>query len=226
MKKLSIAVIGGAAMTFASLAQAADLPYRNAAPAGNYDYPATFTWTGFYAGLLVGGGIGSFTGNGATYFGGSPGGWLAGLGAGYNYQSGNLVVGGEADWAWTGIRSNANPWIGISSSGQVQDMMTIRARAGYAMDRLLIFGTAGYAGGSIEGTLNNFNQRTYANQSYWSNGVALGVGAEYALTPHITAKAEYLFTALSQNNYFVGTLNGSSVGANLNLLRAGVNYKF
>jgi outer membrane immunogenic protein len=225
MKKVSIAVIG-AAMTFASLAQAADLPYRGAAPAGNYDYPASFTWTGFYAGLLAGGGLGSFTGTGAPYFGGSPDGWLVGVGAGYNYQSGNLVVGGEADWSWTGIGSSATPWAGVSSSGEVQDITTIRARFGYAMDRLLIFGTGGYAGANIQGTLNNFNQHAYVNQSYWSNGFALGLGAEYAITPHITAKAEYLFTSLGENNYFLGTVNASTVGANINLLRAGVNYKF
>ena len=92
MKKVSIAVIGGAAMTFASLAQAADLPYRSAAP-GNYDYPPSFTWGGFYAGLNTGAGFGAFNGYGAPYFGDNPNGWLLGFTAGYNYQSGNLVVG-------------------------------------------------------------------------------------------------------------------------------------
>jgi outer membrane immunogenic protein len=225
MKKVSIAVIGGAAMSIASLAQAADLPYRSAAP-GNYDYPPSFTWTGFYAGVNLGGGIGNFSGSGAPYFGSDPSGWLAGFTAGYNYQSGNLLLGGEADYDWSRIASDASVFPGVASTGIVQNMTTIRARFGYAMDRILVYGTGGYAGASVRGVLSNVAQSAFADQSYWANGFALGVGAEYALTPHITAKAEYLYTSLGNSTYFAGTPNVSNVGANLSLLRAGVNYKF
>lgn len=225
MKKVSIVVIGGAAMTFASLAQAADLPYRSAAP-GNYDYPPSFTWGGFYAGLNTGAGFGSFSGNGAPYFGDNPTGWLLGFTGGYNYQSGNLVVGVEGDYDWSRIASDATVYPGVTSTGIVQDVSTIRARFGYAMDRILIYGTGGYAGGSIRGVISNFQRSSFSDQSYWSNGYALGLGAEYAITPHITAKAEYLYTSLGSNTYFAGSVNVAQVGANLNLLRAGLNYKF
>lgn len=225
MKKVSIAVIGGAAMCIASLAQAADLPYRSAAP-GNYDYPPSFTWTGFYAGLNTGVGIGTYNGTGAPYFGSDPKGWLLGVTAGYNYQSGNLLMGGEADFDWSRIASDATVYPGVTSTGIVQNMSTIRARFGYTMDRILVFGTGGYAGASIRGVLNNVPRGSVADQSYWANGFALGFGAEYAITPHITAKAEYIYTSFGSNTYFTGTPNVSSVGANINLLRAGVNYKF
>ena len=225
MKKVSIVVIGGAAMTFATLAQAADLPYRSAAP-GNYDYPPSFTWGGFYAGLNTGAGFGTFTGYGANYFGDNPSGWLLGFTGGFNYQSGNLVVGAEGDFDWSRIASDATAYPGVASTGIVQNVSTIRARFGYAMDRILIYGTGGYAGGSIRGVLDNANRQSVSDQSMWANGFALGLGAEYAITPHITAKAEYLYTSLGSNTYFYGTPNVSSAGANLNLLRAGVNYKF
>ncbi len=94
------------------------------------------------------------------------------------------------------------------------------------MDRILIYGTGGYAGGSVRGELNNFNAHAVADQSIWANGFAVGLGAEYAITPHITAKAEYLYTSLGSSTFFGGTPNVSSMGANTNLLRAGVNYKF
>ncbi len=222
MKKVLIALIGGTAMSFASLAQAADLPYRKEAPA-SYDYPPTFTWTGFYVGGTAGAGFGGFNGGGANYFGRNPVGGSFGLTAGYNYQSGNLVVGGEGDYSWSHIADSASPLVGGNSTGQVQNLTTVRGRVGYAWDRALFYGTGGYAGANIRGVLNA--PGVAADQSRYANGFALGLGFEYALTPHVTAKAEYLYTSLGSNNYFVAP-NAVSTGANINLLRAGVNYKF
>lgn len=224
MKKISIAMIGAAAISFASLAHAADLP-PTSSPA-SYDYPPTFTWTGFYAGVNLGGGLGDFLGGGRYYFGSSPDGWLIGGTVGYNYQSGNLLVGVEADYDWTHFSSSATTAPGVLSSGNIDNMATIRVRFGYAMDRLLIYGTGGYAGGDMVGTLSNYPAKASANQSFWANGWALGFGAEYAVMPHITVKAEYLYTSLGSNDFFALTPNYMSASANVNLLRAGVNYKF
>jgi outer membrane immunogenic protein len=224
MKKVLIALIGGMATGFASLAQAADLPYRSNVQ--TYDAPPSFTWTGFYAGANLGVGFGSFNGPGANYFGPSPAGGLLGLTVGYNYQSGNLLVGGEGDYAWSHIADSATTRPGVSSTGVVQNIDTIRARVGYAADRFLAYGTGGYAGANIRGVLNNIPASAVADQTLYANGFTLGVGVEYAITPHITAKAEYLYVSLASNNYFNNTPNFTSAGANLNLLRAGVNYKF
>jgi outer membrane immunogenic protein len=231
MNKVLIAAIGAAAMSLASLAapscaRAADLPYGSGAPAG-YDYPPAFTWTGFYLGANLGFGFGAFNGYGANYLGESPLGGALGLTAGYNYQSGNLLVGAEGDYAWSHISDSASfPRPGVSSSGTLQTIATVRGRVGYAMDRILVFGTVGYAGGNIRGVLNNVPSSAVADQTYYANGFALGLGVEYAITPKISAKAEYLYTSLGSNTYFNNTPNVSSAGANINLLRAGVNYKF
>jgi outer membrane immunogenic protein len=225
MKKVSIALISAAAISFASLAQAADLPYRDGAPAA-YDSPPSFTWTGFYAGLNVGAGLGSFVGNGQYYFGANPSGGMFGGTAGYNFQSGALLVGVEGDYDWSHFASNATTAPGVISSGSIQNIATVRGRLGYVMDRLVIFGTAGYAGADVAGTLNNIPARAVANQSFWSNGFALGLGAEYAVMPHITVKAEYLYASLGNNSFFNLTPNYMSAGADMSLLRAGVNYKF
>ena len=223
MKKVLIAVIGGAAASFASLAQAADLPYTKSAPA-NYDYPPTFTWTGFYVGGNAGIGFGGFNGYGANYFGKSPAGGAFGLTAGYNYQSGNLLIGVEGDYAWSHIADSANPYGGVYSTGMLQNVDTVRARFGYAADRALFFATAGYAGANIRGVLNS--PAAVGDVTHYANGFALGLGVEYAITPHISAKAEYLYTSLGTNSYFGGTPAYASAGANINLLRTGVNYKF
>ena len=223
MKKVLIAVIGGAAAAYASLAQAADLPYRREAPA-SYDYPPTFTWTGFYVGANAGLGFGGFNGYGANYFGSTPIGGAFGLTAGYNYQSGKLVVGGEGDYAWSHIANSASPYARVTSSGIVQNLDTIRARFGYAADRALFFATAGYAGANIRGVLSA--PGAVADETYYANGFTLGLGVEYAITPHITAKAEYLYASLGSNTYFNNTSAASSAGANINLIRTGLNYKF
>jgi outer membrane immunogenic protein len=225
MKKVLIAGIGGAAMSLASLAQAADLPYRSGAPSG-YDYPPAFTWTGAYLGAVLGFGFGSFNGAVANYFGESPKGGLIGLTAGYNYQSGTLLAGVEADYAWSHIADETTNFPATYASGSVQGLLTIRGRFGYAMDRLLPYITAGYAGGNVRGTLTNLPASAVADQTFYSNGFALGAGAEYAITPHISAKAEYLYVGLSSNTFYANTPNVSSGGAGLSLLRAGVNYKF
>jgi outer membrane immunogenic protein len=225
MKKVSIALISGVAISFASLAQAADLPYSNGAPS-SYDYPATFTWTGFYAGLNVGAGLGTFLGGGQTYFGSNPNGGMVGGTVGYNYQSGNLLMGIEGDYDWSHFAASATSVPGVISSGNIDNIATVRGRFGYAMDRLLVFGTAGYAGADIAGTLSNYPAKAVANQSFWSNGYALGFGGEYAVTPHITVKAEYLYTAFGSNDYFNLTPNYMNASAHVNMLRAGVNYKF
>jgi outer membrane immunogenic protein len=225
MKKVLIVAIGTMAASFASLAQAADLPYRKSAPT-DYDYPPAFTWTGAYLGVNAGLGIGAFTNGGQRDFGSSPIGGLYGFTGGYNYQQGKLVVGGEGDFAFGHVADAASPGVGIVSTGVVENFFSVRGRVGYAMDRFLLFGTGGYAGADVRGALSG---GTYAlDQTHVANGWTLGLGMEYAITPHFSAKAEYLYASMGNNNYFGGAPApfATSNGVNLNILRAGVNYHF
>jgi len=222
MKKVLIAAAG--AMAFASLAQAADLPYRKEAPAA-YDYAPAFTWTGFYAGVNAGLAFGSFDG-GQRYFGRSPLGGLYGVTAGYNYQQGKLVIGGEGDFALGHVGDAATPPAGGSSTGVVENFFSVRARVGYALaDRALIYGAGGYAGANVRGALS-VPPMTALDQSHIANGWTMGGGMEYAITPHFSVKGEYLYASMGNNTFFSGTPAAVSNGVNLNLLRAGVNYHF
>jgi outer membrane immunogenic protein len=103
---------------------AADLPFKAPPPP-----PPVFSWTGFYAGLNVGGGIGvSSTAQNATFnstvlgingllAGGTNSlamtGWLLGAQAGFNWQvAPSIVLGIEGDWQWTsqqGSTVNSTP---------------------------------------------------------------------------------------------------------------------
>ena len=202
----------------ATAAFAADLPTQKAPPPPPLVYaPPMFTWTGVYFG--VNGGF-DFVNNGSRSFGSGTGGLVGGT-VGYNYQMGQLVIGGEGDWDWAGVSHTQNTTIGGYHMHQDQ-VMTARARFGVAMDRALIFVTGGYAGVELNGRYNPAN--TWDNQ--WRNGGAIGAGVEYAITNNITAKAEYLYLPMASSTYFSGAPFQTNSSLNESLLRVGVNYKF
>jgi len=196
----SAAVLAG--LGLAAPAVAADLSGRYPAP---YVQPvAAFSWTGFYIGGNAGYGWGS-----TDY--GDPGGFTAGVQAGYNYQfAGPFVLGVETDINYSGMSGSG---IGLGYFG------TIRARAGWAMDRFLVYGTGGFAYGQADA--NFFGLTSSANPTGWT----LGLGAEYAVDRNWSARLEYLYVDLGTATY--GTLAGPIVsGLDTNILRAGVNYRF
>lgn len=196
----STALLAG--VVLAAPAVAADLSGRYPAP---YVQPvAAFTWTGFYVGGNAGYGWGT------TSFG-DPGGFIAGLQAGYNFQFGSpFVLGIETDINYSGMSGGG---VGLGYFG------TVRARLGYSFDRALVYGTGGFAYG--QGNADFFGLTSSANLTGWT----LGVGAEYAVDRNWSAKLEYLYVDLGSATY--GTLAGPVVsGLDANILRAGVNYRF
>jgi outer membrane immunogenic protein len=192
------------AALIAGPAAAADLSYP--APAQTAYIPApVFTWTGFYIGVNAGYGWGTADWSPDTD------GFAGGIQAGYNWQgAGPLVLGVEADLQYSGI----------SSDVYEQDYFgTVRARVGFAFDQFLLYGTGGLAYGKSTYELAGLsNDKT-------STGWAFGAGGEYAVSPNITLRAEYMYLDLGSETY--QTVAGPlEIGSTTNLLRAGVNYKF
>jgi outer membrane immunogenic protein len=194
----AIALVAGSAM-------AADLPSRKAAPVYVPAPPPIAMWTGFYAGLNIGGGWGANGGN-------NNGGVVGGGQIGYNYQFSQFLAGVEADIQGTSMshgRGNISlPWFG-----------TVRGRVGYLVTpTLLLYGTGGFAYGGVE-AFNQSNTRT---------GWTAGGGAEWMFMPNWSAKIEYLYTDLSAGGVQGGW--GWNYGYNrhpqFNTVRAGVNYHF
>ncbi len=220
------ALLAASPALIATTALAADLPRRSEAPFYSAP-PPLFTWTGFYAGINGGVGLGGFTRGGGTYFGGASGG-LAGGTIGYNYQGGPIVVGIEADVDWADVNGSNTPFFGVSGKSTVDELNTVRGRLCYAYDRTLFFVTGGYAGGSVSGNVANFasSPNLLINESHYLNGYAIGAGVEYSVTPRVSVKAEYLFTSLQPNTYFGGTFNAMNSGVDISTVKAGVNYHF
>ena len=209
MKKVLLAALMAGV---ASSAMAADLPTRKAPPAPQvYAAPPVFSWTGFYVGLNGGWGGGS---SGGDF--GSPTGGLVGGTVGYNYQISQFVIGVEGDWDWADLNKSGVNGLG-SYSNKVDQLMTARARAGIAVDRALLFVTAGYAGAE-----DKVSVPTVLGSTDWRSGGAFGGGIEYAFTNNISAKAEYIYAPFAGKSY----VGGVKSDLDLSLVRADLNVKF
>jgi outer membrane immunogenic protein len=235
-------------------AMAADL-YGSRAPApSTYVPPAAYvddtSWAGFYAGINGGyawgnsGGTIGYTGPGSFVDGDAsartqPQGGFGGGQIGYNFQSGHLVYGVEADFQGgmisdriTGVTANGNDF---SSRESVDWFGTARARLGYSLGRALIYGTGGFAYGDVREHASVTDTAGPGSASLRSSGVqtgyAAGGGVEYKVTPNWSLKGEYLYTGLG-NEKLIGldTLNNSvtsnSLDTSFSSVKIGLNYRF
>jgi outer membrane immunogenic protein len=201
------ALAAGTWVSSVSSVEAADLPYGSHAPYTVNQPLNMYSWAGPYLGGNLGWAWGSVDNN-VT----SPSGFVGGVQAGYNFQTGPWVFGIEGDIQATGASDTfapwkfSNPWFG-----------TVRGRAGYAWNNILFYGTGGLAFGELSG------QTFGLSETHTNAGWTVGVGAEFGFAPHWSAKAEYLFIDLNDNNF---TITGLPNGYRAGLLRAGVNYHF
>jgi outer membrane immunogenic protein len=101
---------------------------------------------------------------------------------GYNIQSNRIVGGVEADAMFSGIRSGS---YGPASFSQ-DFLSSARVKAGYSFGDLMAYGTLGWAWS----TTNYQDLGVSSNETV--KGLALGVGAEFALTRNFSLRAEVL----------------------------------
>jgi outer membrane immunogenic protein len=203
-------VLGAAALIAAgwtASAQAADLSYGSPAPYTVNQPLNMYSWAGPYLGANLGYGWGSVDNNPTQ-----PAGLVGGAQAGYNWQSGAMVLGLEGDLQASAADDTfapwkfSNPWFG-----------TVRGRVGYAFGNVLLYGTGGLAFGELRGETFGLSE------SHTNAGWTAGVGAEFGFAPHWTAKVEYLFVDLSDSRF---TITGAQNGYDFGLVRVGVNYHF
>ena len=177
--------------------------------------------------------------------------FTGGVQGGFNYQVNQLVFGGEADFMWmNGVKTTSYtaPNNGIISNTAVAQaglrwLGTVRARAGFAVDRTLAYVTGGLAYGRVVATTNGSGQDNTPNVDIFSGdgtktriGYTVGAGLEYAFTPNWIARAEYLYYNLGTVNYSVAAVNPVAVAEGLfinasqkmdgSIVRAAVSYKF
>ncbi|EIZ82618.1 porin [Methylobacterium sp. GXF4] len=272
MKTLLASLAAFTALTAA--ASAADLP-RRAAPPPVFTPVPVFTWTGAYFGINAGYAFDASSNNTSSFAVPAPygagttayfsqrnqEGFSGGGQVGYNFQftpGSGVVVGVEADAQYLDFgRSRNNAFVvgplapgvyltdprGLSS---LDFFGTVRGRLGYAFDRVLVYGTGGFAygSGSADRSFGGF-----AGNDSFRTGWTVGGGMEYALpvdsflnffrSSAVTLKVEGLYVNLDRNTRNQGALvvnaanNFPVVYNNIGrrddefaVVRAGLNYKF
>lgn len=227
MKQVLIAALFAPLLLAVAPACAADLP--RGAPPPPQDYyppPPAFSWQGFYLGINAGYGFGAFKNGGDDLFSSANGG-LIGMTGGYNYQLlPNIVVGLEGDFAFANLKASKNSFFGFSGNGSVDDIVTLRARAGYTIERAMVYVTGGFAGSNNNIVLNNFFAPFAGGQSKFQTGWAVGGGIEFMLTNSLSAKAEYLFTSVGSDRYFDFSPAALQSGVDMSTVKGGLNYHF
>ena len=222
-------VCAAAFMLAAVPAFAADMSPRPAPPppaAPAYIPAPVYNWSGFYFGLNGGYAFGSSkwtTGALSTGTFDTTGG-LIGPTVGYNFQTGQFVFGIEGDLDWStqqGSTSNVPCPTNCQTSNNY--VATIRGRAGWAFDRVLVFATGGAAFSDIKGNVAGIGS-VENNQTGWT----AGGGIEAAFARNWTVKAEYLYVSIPNGTCACGAPPGApfSISATENLVRVGLNYKF
>jgi outer membrane immunogenic protein len=160
---------------------------------------------------------------------------LGGVHAGYNFQFGHFVFGAEGDVEASAISGQqpVNLYGVIYTSQTTNDFdASVRARAGVAFDRLLLYGTGGVAWGRVKIAYScNLCVAAAAATSTLDDvrmGWTVGVGAEYSLTRNVSLNFEYRYTDFGYER-LIDTFEVADYHDNhvtLNALRLGMSYHF
>ncbi|MGL4320500.1 MAG: outer membrane protein [Paracoccaceae bacterium] len=153
-------------------------------------------WGGAYVGAGLGyGDVGSST---DTLDGD---GILGGVQAGYRYDFGTAVVGGELEYDITDIA------LGAAGTDQLNSVARLKAMAGADLGRFLVYGTAGYAYADADvGAVNLSDDGWFA-----------GLGADYALSERLSVGAELLTHKFDDFDASGVDLDATTAKARINL---------
>lgn len=159
--------------------------------------PPSGEWGGFYGGAQVG--YGNITSGGAGLDGNGA---IGGLHAGYRYDFGRAVVGGELDYNV----SNIDLGVGDNS---LDSVARLKLMAGADLGRALVYVTAGAA--SAEATI--------AGSSASDDGYFAGIGVDYQLTDTWTVGGELI-------GHRFEDFDGTGVDVEATTVQAKVAYRF
>jgi outer membrane immunogenic protein len=196
--------------------------------------PATLaapaTWAGFYAGVHAGW-IGMdkdwfvYLNGAGTHH--TLSGVLGGGQIGFNWQTGNWVLGIEGDASGMDLSgSSICPQITFTCRTTANWLATVAGRAGYAFGPALLFvkGGAAWAGEKFA-FVPNVGGVSTAETSQTRSGWTLGGGVEYAFAPNWSVKVEYDYFGFGSKDVSI-----SGVVANIDQTAqraiVGINYHF
>ncbi len=132
-----------------------------------------------------------------------------GVRAGYDWQFGAYVAGVVAEASGYDLKDAVSAYSTTPAfytmQRELESMIALRARGGYAFGDNLIYATGGVAQGRLDHTFSTSNTANTFTQTSddRATGYQIGGGLEHRLTPNITLGAEYLFTSLKDDDHVV-----------------------
>ena len=211
MKKLMLTAAAMTALAAPSLAggpaivEAEPMPVYAPAPVAMHD------WSGAYVGLSYGKTSADidFSTTGPFDF---DDGKVAGIYGGYLVQNGSFVYGGEL--AYGKVSDTFIP--GFSDDDEIEFVLDLKARAGFAANRVLFYGVLGYS-------KSNYVEPGVTPREFDLDGMAYGLGAELAVSQRFVVGLEYLTRDLSGTASDDPTVTGD-VNLDTLSLRVGVSF--
>ena len=161
-------------------------------------------WTGGYAGASLGyglvdqDGIAGLEDDDTEFFGDDDitfdvdgDGAIGGVFAGYQYDFGNFVLGGELDLNAANLDFDDDSFsdffdendIDEDSAVSIDQIHRLKLRAGYDMGNTLVYGVAGAA----------YAEAEVFGEDYNDTGYLLGAGVDYKIRPNVTVGGEVLY---------------------------------
>lgn len=145
-----------------------------------------------------------------------------GFRAGYDFQFGSFVVGGQVEYSGvTGAEDSVTSYsttpASYTFSRKLENLAAVRGRVGYAYGPALIYGTGGVATGEMtnrfysSNTQNAFTARERAGEA---DGYQAGGGVEYMLAPNLSVTGEYIYTSLEPRGFVVNVGRGTAAANN------------
>jgi outer membrane immunogenic protein len=264
-------LLSGISLLIAAQATADAAGLSSESPAPVFNVPG-YSWTGAYLGGNLGGARASSDprttttlGSAGSYFFPASISAIAAVGAqnirtsgiadgaqgGYNWQTGRLVLGLEADFSYVGLKGTATgsaiyaccapTGFSINSSARSDWLVTARPRIGAAVDNVLFFVTGGVAVTDLHSAFmfgdDNSSATASGSQSKTIIGGTRGGGVEAGFSSHWTIKVEYQYVNFGNISAASANLTSSfgpsplnvfthSTDLNARLYRLGVNYRF
>lgn len=138
-----------------------------------------------------------------------------GVAASYLFGFGNFYLGPEVTYNSSNLSDKYDPSNAFDDTIHlsVDSYATAAVKIGYAIDRILIFGKAGWAGGDVEAKVTDPGGLAFGTwkETSWHHGHVLGGGVDYAVTNNWIVSVEYNMVDLGEATHTIG--GGNSIGS-------------
>ena len=191
------------------------------------------TWSGVYAGFHAGGAWGdtgwtfpfveTYSTLPGQHFTTNPQGAIVGGQLGYNHQFGAFLIGAEISFAGSNMTETLRGPVAAAFPDDafrthLSDLFTTVARFGLAMDRVMLYGKAGYANANVDLKANSGSPvpGISAHTSSHENGWVIGGGIEYRIMRSLVFGIDYNYVTLGGDR-FTTTTSGTAPGLPFNV---------